>query len=105
MRRATELGIRVQPDKKISIHALHEEGDLMASVNCSKEMVISIHALHEEGDYPVFFLCVLRPCISIHALHEEGDLCVNARYYKSKEFLSTPSMRRATNNNSTWARC
>ena len=79
----------------ISIHALREEGDLLAEIVKPVEL-ISIHALREEGD--AFWL--QRPCwvllflstpsarwwrhldlssfstisiISIHALREEGD--------------------------------
>ena len=80
--------------------------------------VISIHALREEGDPGwCFFLSVVRE-ISIHALREEGDRysgtsgrsgCYfyprpprGGRHNKEresmseKEFLSTPSARRAT---------
>ena len=34
--------------------------------------------------------------ISIHALREEGDKCIEAAVLKIKQFLSTPSARRAT---------
>ena len=58
--------------KKISIHALREEGDCHAD-DCRCIHVISIHALREEGD-PQHRLYAGRRTISIHALREEGDL-------------------------------
>ena len=81
-------------------------------------LVISIHALREEGDghrgrrrrvgenfYPrpprggrlhsVFCPCFL-VSISIHALREEGDNEQSGDFEEAKEFLSTPSARRAT---------
>ena len=81
-------------------------------------LAISIHALREEGDrwfQPVpdrvrYFYprpprggrlpaggCGVRGVIiSIHALREEGDDLVKERQRFNKEFLSTPSARRAT---------
>ena len=56
----------------ISIHALREEGDLVADVVVRALSDISIHALREEGDMGVPTKVVLNP-ISIHALREEGD--------------------------------
>ena len=80
---------------------------------------ISIHALREEGDIPAFPLFTVGN-ISIHALREEGDgscarILRHIRHFyprpprggrhesatvtfKAKEFLSTPSARRATRN-------
>ena len=62
----------------------------------SQMVVISIHALREEGD-------LLRPhegdrhiTISIHALREEGDNRENQYQAAISGFLSTPSARRAT---------
>ena len=57
----------------ISIHALREEGDLTRSNEPLKKFDISIHALREEGDQQV------------------ADCEIFAR-----QFLSTPSARRAT---------
>ncbi len=56
---------------------------------------ISIHALREEGDPHgcQFFLCRK---ISIHALREEGDREPVSRIRLDLKFLSTPSARRAT---------
>ena len=58
--------------------------------------MISTHALREEGD--VFMLCSfhLQKCISTHALREEGDKPVCHSHHLSKQFLPTPSARRAT---------
>ena len=56
---------------------------------------ISIHALREEGDL-LTRLPVLLRTISIHALREEGDNTAEVLRDEAKEFLSTPSARRAT---------
>ena len=48
-RRATSTLRRMQDHRKISIHALREEGDEDAHGNYMTEQ-ISIHALREEGD-------------------------------------------------------
>ena len=57
---------------RISIHALREEGDTLAT--------------HQ--DQTLF--------ISIHALREEGDAQTKLDIAKQAQFLSTPSARRAT---------
>ena len=82
--------------KKISIHALREEGDVLFDFLQMMPIPISIHALREEGDGSVHLRGLrhryfyprpprggrrgyynhskgVRP-ISIHALREEGDL-------------------------------
>ena len=71
-RRATEHGGLIRSDGTISIHALREEGDA----------VTSMHSLVSR--------------ISIHALREEGDAFCRVPKSHSREFLSTPSARRAT---------
>ena len=48
-RRATEPVGFIDPDNKISIHALREEGDQAPALQCAAAS-ISIHALREEGD-------------------------------------------------------
>ena len=57
---------------------------------------ISIHALREEGDQGI----CCRKCnsrnISIHALREEGDNLWPGPVLDLRQFLSTPSARRAT---------
>ena len=100
----------------ISIHALREEGDYSSPGSYDRQL-ISIHALREEGD-PQNRQHPERHRISIHALREEGDprsvipLSAGMYFYprpprggrqKQKEaeeakrqFLSTPSARRAT---------
>ena len=103
--------------RRISIHALREEGDNCSSLAAAMTGRISIHALREEGDrwlYRMFH----RYLISIHALREEGDMavragcCCSTYFYprpprggrqffpvlpeQSIGFLSTPSARRAT---------
>ena len=106
-----------QKRKKISIHALREEGDLSAESGLL-QAAISIHALREEGDstfcspHPHGHYFYPRPprggrpgcpvirrynmVISIHALREEGDRSVWAALKHQIIFLSTPSARRAT---------
>ena len=57
---------------------------------------ISIHALREEGDHNSFLLKIRGRGISIHALREEGDACSYCWVQCQRQFLSTPSARRAT---------
>ena len=102
----------------ISIHALREEGDLAQAVRDSKVVQflstpsvrrataaasgrgcqgpISIHALREEGDGVDGASPSLPMEISIHALREEGDDAYRGYQQQDWEFLSTPSVRRAT---------
>ena len=90
--------------RRISIHALREEGDLASADRVVVHAGISIHALREEGDRLVSlwlriqsyfyprpprggrlshqFLCDFWFNISIHALREEGDLlCCKDRFH------------------------
>ena len=82
-------------ERKISIHALREEGD--------KDLVHSHRSftyfyprpprggrLLNIGEFPN------AERISIHALREEGDDKGNSSHGLEKTFLSTPSARRAT---------
>ena len=57
---------------------------------------MSIHALREEGDLHIYKSYLRKIIISIHALREEGDY--EHCYLRSEyhPFLSTPSVRRAT---------
>ena len=48
-RRATIYRSAMKVNRKISIHALREEGDLRQAFQIQK-LLISIHALREEGD-------------------------------------------------------
>ncbi len=86
--------------RRISIHALREEGDRFGRTRASNALqflstpsarratrkgrhcnffqVISIHALREEGDSQNPFMLEKVADISIHALREEGDFPVFA---------------------------
>ena len=78
----------------ISIHALREEGD-PGRKRSRHPASISIHALREEGD-ELDDADEPAADISIHALREEGDSSRKFSIGQPKEFLSTPSARRAT---------
>ena len=102
---------------RISIHALHEESDLLRKYNATA-IHISIHALHEESDarakaeplLTAIFQSTLSMrratqlgdadaqmlVISIHALHEESDQQGRNHRLLPPTFQSTLSMRRAT---------
>ena len=67
----------------------------MFSIPCISRRRISIHALREEGD-PESMLNKPMSLISIHALREEGDRTRQVLRRGSYTFLSTPSARRAT---------
>ena len=84
---------------KISIHALREEGDMAVRAGCCCSTYFyprpprgGRHA--ERCDAPNRFK------ISIHALREEGDTLPSTVAMPWELFLSTPSARRATLNNS-----
>ena len=101
----------------ISIHALREEGDVIATApagwiwdfnprpprgerqrmisDIEDMMQISIHALREESDLQKQGY-KRRMVISIHALREEGDRVLPLLCMLHKIFRSTPSARRAT---------
>ena len=94
-RRATGSGRVALRSKRISIHALREEGDanrmelelpyhqFLSTPSArratyfffipSRLLWISIHALREEGDLWGMGHVVIAAAISIHALREEGD--------------------------------
>ena len=57
---------------------------------------ISIHALHEESDMLNIDMMVINSLISIHALHEESDAGQTLPQEATAQFQSTLSMRRAT---------
>ena len=100
----------------ISIHALLAESDLRV-VDGSKSSIISIHALLAESDVTVLGI-QHRTGISIHALLAESDFGFRFTFFqvctisihallaesdpnrhpcpRSKKFLSTLSLRRAT---------
>ena len=87
------VAIRSQP-QVISIHALRGEGDLPHTV-MNAVFDISIHALRGEGDTCLFAASNLM-LISIHALRGEGDLFGIGAVVFGQQFLSTPSVGRAT---------
>ena len=63
---------------------------------CRQKRRISIHALREEGDPATRPAMPLHLQISIHALREEGDDFVHVHAVTVHQFQSTPSARRAT---------
>ena len=82
-------------DKKISIHALREEGDVgINGVSSTSPIFLSTPSARRAtilwDDFKRFM------GISIHALREEGDYCFRCLSPDSEKFLSTPSARRAT---------
>ena len=93
-RRATRDPRRRSRSPGISIHALREEGDMVAEI--SKDRVtISIHALREEGD---FSCCdrLTRASYFYPRPPRGGRLVTAAAKSGILIFLSTPSARRAT---------
>ena len=78
----------------ISIHALRGEGD-RAGVGSGLHDLISIHALRGEGDLSHVQGGQGRG-ISIHALRGEGDQPISPLTALISQFLSTPSVGRAT---------
>ena len=95
-RRATDVPSAMLQQKRISIHALREEGDHRVLGKDLVAVPISIHALREEGDHKAARLTSRATRISIHALREEGDPAGRACCGVESLFLSTPSARRAT---------
>ena len=94
-RRATEcLGV-VLEIRRISIHALREEGDPgRRRASASRR---HFYPRPPRGGRLLFSaLRFQTPEISIHALREEGDADFYAQSTKNQKFLSTPSARRAT---------
>ena len=81
----------------ISIHALLAESDSNQCKIDEKRSSISIHALLAESDKITSKLCNLLINISIHALLAESDAFLPADRMSHQEFLSTLSLRRATN--------
>ena len=90
------LAGKAHHQQAISIHALREEGDRGRLHPRLSLLDISIHALREEGDGTPAPIAALWSRISIHALREEGDRPKTCPQYRNWLFLSTPSARRAT---------
>ena len=81
--------------RRISIHALREEGDMAVRAGCCCSTYFYPRPprggrLQRARQRPARFF------ISIHALREEGDLLDRWEEYSLETFLSTPSARRAT---------
>ena len=80
----------------ISIHALLAESDLIRPAPALPPQRISIHALLAESDGQ-HAANRHRLKISIHALLAESDQQSRGSYIRTEKFLSTLSLRRATN--------
>ena len=79
----------------ISIHALREEGDVLVGHRASSPYYF--YPRPPRGGRPYLWERNEKgEKISIHALREEGDDEHNGNFEEAKEFLSTPSARRAT---------
>ncbi len=80
----------------ISIHALREEGDRVASLGRLKQRRISIHALREEGDWRNYdYWLRLFQFLSTPSVRRATAVC-HVFDCPFGLFLSTPSVRRAT---------
>ena len=79
---------------RISIHALRKESDHLPS-HAPESLVISIHALRKESDCTTPRQEAIW-MISIHALRKESDLIAKRLDDGIREFQSTLSVRRAT---------
>ena len=94
-RRATCGLFRIYPRRKISIHALREEGD--TSMKSQLEDAKNFYPRPPRGGRRLRKGCGINGLhISIHALREEGDQLSLSNTMLSHTFLSTPSARRAT---------
>ena len=94
-RRATYGRTNVEDAEIISIHALREEGDQRRSRK--KQSLANFYPRPPRGGRLIWTsITFSRQIISIHALREEGDDEKNGEFKEDKEFLSTPSARRAT---------
>ena len=80
---------------RISIHALLAESDDNGRI-LSAKYLISIHALLAESDLRPYHGAGRQQPISIHALLAESDLSFAIKSLRSRLFLSTLSLRRAT---------
>ena len=87
--------LRPSLHRSISIHAFREEG---APAGCTASCPVwNFYPRPPRGGRLQLEWCrLLQKHISIHALREEGDSTIDAQLDGLKEFLSTPSARRAT---------
>ena len=94
MRRATRFETTM-PDRMEFQSTLSMRRATACTSSAPTNRRISIHALHEESDSYAPQTYRLIP-ISIHALHEESDLSGSVHTVTPDSFQSTLSMRRAT---------
>ena len=89
MRRATYALGYLRYDMVISIHALHEESDLLG-VRVIPDIIISIHALHEESDSAAGHFCPLfetqASCLALSISNNTADTTNNMS--KTSNWLS-----------------
>ena len=95
LRRATFAPDWAEIARRISIHALLAESDHCSRPTFSLSRRISIHALLAESDI-IQKITILTIAISIHALLAESDELIDKRCKLGRKFLSTLSLRRAT---------
>ena len=90
--------------RKISIHALREEGDRPRR-KCASVQRYFYPRPPRGGRLPTLSQICAGKTISIHALREEGDSASSALMVHAGLFLSTPSARRATFHRQAWPAC
>ena len=83
-------------DTLISIHALLAESDDVLASDDRTRTTISIHALLAESDFACWYIKEMTANISIHALLAESDCSAGTMATSTETFLSTLSLRRAT---------
>ena len=94
-RRATARKSGFPATRRISIHALREEGDAGACDARAAPYCISIHALREEGDFGIS--CILHVFYNFYPRPPRGGRPTTPKIGgDASSFLSTPSARRAT---------
>ena len=90
MRRATRHPAGDGLDQYISIHALHEESDLVGVSPYGHAGLISIHALHEESDSAAGHFCPLfetqASCLALSISNNTADTTNNMS--KTSNWLS-----------------
>ena len=101
LRRATRAASCQQRSHQISIHALLAESDV-GQKRFLQKLAISIHALLAESDVTVLGV-QHRTGISIHALLAESDAVAKRTTDIRPLFLSTLSLRRATEQSSSYS--
>ena len=95
LRRATIVyNIVFVPRKFLSTLSLRRATEQSSSYNAY--LAISIHALLAESDFQMPHQALHKQNISIHALLAESDTCPKGEEQDTKGFLSTLSLRRAT---------